>query len=91
MAEIVVRFWSLVVAIHSRETLQHHRPHFHVTDAEHTASVAIDDGEVLAGYMRPVTHHAIRALVRARGPELMAAWNDVRAGRKPVKIHFVPK
>ena len=79
------KFFGIEISIRTRET-PHHRPHFHARYAEQEISIAIDNLEILAGSI-PQRAYAMTlewsALNRA---ELLAAWNEIQAGRIPAKI-----
>ena len=42
-------FYGILVSIYFEESERHHMQHIHVRYAEHKASIAIDDGRILAG------------------------------------------
>lgn len=82
----LARFYGIVVAIFFERSARHHRPHVHARYAGDVVSVAIDDGEVLAGSMHPTGLRLVRQWVRLHQPELSRAWRDAVAGRTPARI-----
>lgn len=60
---------------------EHGRPHFHARYAEHDASVAIEDLEVLQGSLPPKCLALAREWARLHRDELKANWIRARSGQ----------
>lgn len=68
-------FYGVVVAMYYEE---HGRPHFHARYAEHDASIAIDDLEVLQGSLPQKTLALVREWAEVHRKELLANWERAR-------------
>ena len=82
----LARFYGIVIAVFFRELGQHNRPHVHAQYAEHAASIAIVDGEVLAGGLPRPALRLVREWLDLRREEAAAAWEAACEGRRPGKI-----
>ena len=65
---------------------EHPPPHFHARFAEYTAQIRIDPVEILKGSLPPNKEGVVMDWARAHRDELLVAWLDMEAGRKPAKI-----
>ena len=65
---------------------EHPPPHFHARIAEFIAQVRIEPAEVLQGSLPPNKTSDVLDWARQHRDELMQAWNEMAAGRKPGKI-----
>jgi hypothetical protein len=79
------KFFGIEISIRTRET-PHHRPHFHARYAGEEVSIAIDSLEVLAGLIQQRALGMVMEWAVAHRGELLAAWNEIQAGRVPEKI-----
>ncbi|MGH8901794.1 MAG: DUF4160 domain-containing protein [Egibacteraceae bacterium] len=61
------------------------RPHGAVR-GEHRATVALDTGEVLAGYLPPKLHRAIRHFLAEHRGQAYAAWEATPRAEPPGSI-----
>jgi Domain of unknown function (DUF4160) len=64
-------------------TRNHSRPHIHcdIGRKKHTASIAIDNGEVLAGKMTARQLRVVKKWVHWQRPVLEALWEEMQASR----------
>ena len=65
---------------------EHPPPHFHAIIAEFTAQIRIDPGEILKGSLPPNKTREVLDWAKTHRDELITAWFDLEAGRKPAKI-----
>lgn len=65
---------------------EHPSPHFHAKNAEFTAQIRIDPVDILKGSLPPNKAGEVLNWTRAHRDELITAWFDMEAGRKPAKI-----
>ncbi len=57
------------------DTVQHHKPHFHVYYAEYEAAVSVE-GELLAGALPVKQLRMVQAWAAIHEDELYKAWNN---------------
>ncbi len=69
------RFFNIVIKMIYSDTVQHHKPHFHVYYAEYEAAVSID-GELLAGSLPVKQLRMVQAWAAIHEEELYKAWNN---------------
>jgi hypothetical protein len=78
-------FFGIDIVLWTRED-PHQLAHFHAVYGDEEVSIAIGTLEILAGKMnRRALALVIEWAIQHR-PELLAAWDDLKAGRKPNKI-----
>ena len=67
--------------------IQHHNlPHIHAKYAEFEASIAIEDGEILAGELPRKQLRLVQAWIELHRDELAADWELSVSGELPYKI-----
>jgi hypothetical protein len=71
----ISRFFGIVITMYYDD---HLRPHFHATYAEHAASIAIDDLEVLKGSLPPRKLKLVRKWAAAHRGALNVNWQRTR-------------
>jgi hypothetical protein len=64
---------------------EHQHPHVAVR-GEHRATIALDTGEVLAGYLPPKLHRTIRRFLVEHRDQAYAAWEATRRAEPPGSI-----
>lgn len=79
-------FYGILVSIFYGDDDHHHTPHVHARYQESKASVAIDDGRVLAGELPPAKLRMLRVWMDIHRDELMADWEVSKAGDEPFRI-----
>ena len=64
-------------------TKNHSRPHIHcdIAKNKHAASIAIDNGQVLAGKLTKRQQRVVQEWVLRRKRVLQALWEEMQAGR----------
>ncbi len=79
-------FYGILVAIMFADDERHNLPHIHVRYAEDKASIAIEDGRVLAGNFPPKQLKMVQAWIEIHKDELFADWELAVAGEQPFRI-----
>ena len=79
-------FYGILVSIYYEDTSRHHKPHIHVRYQGQKASVAIEDGSVLAGQFPPRQLRMVQVWVDIHRDELLADWELAVAGDEPFRI-----
>lgn len=79
-------FYGILVSIFYGDTEQHHAPHIHVRYQGKKASVAIDDGRLLAGDFPLRQLRMVQVWIDIHRDELMADWELAVAGDEPFRI-----
>jgi len=64
----------------------HNTPHIHAKYAEFEASIAIDEGEILAGKLPKKQLRLVQAWIELHKDELIADWEISISGENPYKI-----
>ena len=86
MMPTISMFYGILVSIFYGDIEQHHTPHIHVRYQGEKASVAIDDGRLLAGNFPPRQLRMVQVWIDIHRDELMADWELVVAGDEPFRI-----
>jgi hypothetical protein len=79
-------FYGILVSIYYADTSRHHKPHIHVRYQGQKASVAIEDGAVLAGEIPLRQLRMVQVWVDIHKDELLADWELAVAGDEPFRI-----
>lgn len=79
-------FYGILVSIFYGDTEQHHTPHIHVRYQGKKASIAIDDGRLLAGDFPARQLRMVQVWIDIHRDELMADWELAVAGDEPFRI-----
>lgn len=80
-------FYGIVISIYHRE---HGVPHFHASYGGFTASIAIDDASVLAGWLPPRALRLAIDWAQLHQGELLLNWERARAHEDLVPIAPMP-
>jgi len=83
---VISMFYGILIMMYYMDNDKHHHPHIHAEYAEHSAVIAIVDGEVLEGELPGVKMKLIQAWMEIHKDELMADWQLAVKGQKPYKI-----
>ncbi len=83
---IISMFYGILVAIYYEDTGRHNKPHIHVRYQEKKASIAIEDGAVLAGELPAKQLRLVLAWIDIHKDELMADWELAVSGEEPFRI-----
>lgn len=79
-------FFGIIVSIFYGDVEGHHAPHIHVRYQGKKASVAIEDGQLLAGDFPPRQLRMVQVWIDIHRDELMADWELAVAGEEPFRI-----
>ena len=79
-------FYGILVSIYFEESERHHRPHVHVRYSGQKASIAIEDGRVLAGDIPAKQLKMVQAWIEIHQDELFADWEMARNGEQPFRV-----
>lgn len=79
-------FYGILITILFEDNHQHHLPHIHVRYQGNKASIAIEDGCVLAGSIPPRQMKMVQAWIEIHRDELAADWELAVAGEEPFRI-----
>ena len=79
-------FYGILILIYFYDNKQHNTPHIHAEFAEYEASVAIDDGRVLAGSLPSSKLKLVQAWIEIHREDLMVDWKLAVAGEPVFKI-----
>lgn len=79
-------FFGILVSVFYEDNAQHHTPHIHVRYQGYKASIAIDDGRLLAGDFPPRQLRMVQVWTDIHRDELMADWELAVNGDEPFRI-----
>lgn len=79
-------FYGILIAILYEDNDRHHLPHIHARYSGMKASIAIEDGRVLAGEIPPKQLKMVQAWIEIHRDELFADWELAVAGEEPYRI-----
>lgn len=68
----IAQFYGIIITMYWRD---HAPPHFHAAYGGSKALVAIDDGELIAGFLPPTARRIVRDWALARQNELRHNWD----------------
>ena len=84
---IISMFYGIIIRLYLMDNQHHNMPHIHAKYAEFEASIAIDDGEILAGQLPRKQLRLVQAWIELHRDELMADWELAVSGENPYKIN----
>ena len=79
-------FYGILVVMYYEDTGRHHTPHIHVRYQGKKASIAIEDGTVLAGDFPAKQLRMVLAWIDIHHDELLADWELAVSGEEPFRI-----
>ena len=79
-------FYGILVAIMFEDNDRHNLPHIHVRFSGDKASIAIDDGRILAGSIPQKQLKMVQAWIEIHKDELYADWELAAIGEQPFCI-----
>lgn len=79
-------FYGILVSIYYEDAGRHSTPHIHVRYQGKKASVAIEDGTVLAGDFPARQLRMVQVWLDIHKDELLADWELALAGEEPFRI-----
>ncbi|MHB1360131.1 MAG: DUF4160 domain-containing protein [Rhodocyclaceae bacterium] len=79
-------FYGILVAMLFEDNDRHNSPHSYVRYAGQKASIAIEDGQLLAGSFPAKQLKMVQVWIEIHKDELMADWELAVAGEQPFRI-----
>ena len=79
-------FYGIFILMYYYDDKKHSCPHIHAEYGEHQASIAIDDGSVLAGSLPQAKMKLVQAWIEIHRENLLADWKLAVAGEPVFKI-----
>ena len=79
-------FYGVLVTIYYEDTGRHHTPHIHVRYQGKKASLAIEDGSLLAGDFPAKQLRMVQVWIDLHRDELLADWEMAMSGEEPFRI-----
>lgn len=83
---IISMFYGIIIRMYLIDNQHHKLPHIHARYAEFEASIAIEDGEILAGDLPRKQLRLVQAWIELHRDELKADWDLAVDGELPYKI-----
>ena len=81
----LARFLGIIISMRFKDTVEHNKPHVHVTYGEYSASVGVD-GELLAGSLPSKQLRIVIGWLAMHEEEVYAAWNNAVSGKNFSRI-----
>jgi hypothetical protein len=82
----ISRFFGIIIRMFSEPDAPHHAPHFHAYYQEHTAIYNILPVELVSGSLPKRQQRLVEAWAELHQSELLANWERLQAGNKPIPI-----
>ena len=79
-------FYGILILMYFYDDKRHSCPHIHAEYGEHQASIAIEDGSVLAGSLPSNKMKLVQAWVEIHREDLLADWKLAIAGEPVCRI-----
>ena len=79
-------FYGILIQMYFYDDKQHRCPHVHAEYGEFHASIAIEDGSVLAGSLPGSKMKMVQAWIEIHKEDLLADWKLAIAGETVFKI-----
>ncbi len=79
-------FYGIIVSMFFEIQEKHHSPHIHIRYQGMKASIAIEDGSLLAGNIPPRQLRMVQVWVDIHKEELLADWELAKEGEQPFRI-----
>lgn len=79
-------FYGVIISMYFEIKEKHHLPHIHARYQKHKASIAIDDGRLLDGYLPTKQLRMVQVWVDIHQDELIANWELAQEGISPFRI-----
>jgi len=83
---VISMFYGIIILMFYFDNKKHHLPHIHVQYAEHSAVVAIENGDIIEGDMPGPKMKMVQAWIEIHRDELLADWKMAVEGYQPFKI-----
>ncbi len=83
---IISMFYGVIIRMFLLDNQHHNLAHLHARYAEFEASIAIENGEILAGELPRKQLRLVQAWIELHRDELEADWTLCISGEHPYKI-----
>ncbi len=80
------RFFGIIIRMYAEITAPHHVPHFHAYYQDDVAIYSLDPIALIAGFLPTRQRRLVEAWAELHQAELVMAWQQLQAGRKPRPI-----
>jgi hypothetical protein len=80
------RFFGIIIRMYMEIDGPHHRPHFHAYYQDQVGIFGIEPIELIAGSLPKRQCRLIEAWAELHQAELVADWERLQSGRKPLPI-----
>jgi hypothetical protein len=82
----ISRFYGIIIRMFVEVGTSHHRPHFHAYYQDAVGIFSLQPVELMAGEMPKRQRRLVEAWAELHQDELLADWQRLQAGRKPLPI-----
>ena len=79
-------FYGVLVTMYYEDAGRHHTPHIHVRYQGKKASIALEDGAILAGDFPAKQLRMVQVWIDLHRDELLADWEMAMSGEEPFRI-----
>lgn len=79
-------FYGILIYMFYNDNAKHHLPHIHVRYQGNTASISLQDGDVLDGFLPRKQLKLIQAWIELHLEELTINWELAVNGQEPFRI-----
>jgi hypothetical protein len=79
-------FYGILILMYHYDDKRHSRPHIHAEYGEKSATIAVEDGEVLGGELPRAKMRLVQAWIEIHREDLLADWKLAVAGEPVFKI-----
>ncbi len=83
---VISMFYGIIIRMYFMDVQQHKLPHIHVEYSGSLAVFSLENGEILAGSLRPKQTRLVQAWIELRRDELMAGWQLAVKGEPVFRI-----
>jgi len=83
---VISMFYGVIVSMYFLDTRRHRMPHIHVRYQEQEAVVALPNGRLLEGTLKPAKLKLVQAWLEIHRDELLADWELASKGEQVFKI-----
>jgi hypothetical protein len=80
------RFFGIIIRMYAELNAPHHKPHFHAYYQDQVAIYRMDSIELIAGSLPRRQQRFVEAWAELHQAELLADWDRLQAGQKPLPI-----
>lgn len=80
------RFFGIIIRMYAELGVPHHTAHFHAYYQDDVAIYGIDPAELLAGELPRRQQRLVEAWAELHQAELLADWQRLQSGQRPLPI-----